>query len=123
NRRRGGHHDRAEAQHAGLEDRVVGAQAACAFGIDGEVDHHDGVLLDDADQQNDANGADDVELGVEQHQRQERADAGRGQGGEYRDRVDVALVEDTQQNVDGGDRGGDQDEFVAQRLGEQLRGA
>src|SRR5579859_3850582 len=39
----GGHQDGAEAQHAGLEDGVFGAFAAFAFGLQGKVDHHDGV--------------------------------------------------------------------------------
>ena len=47
--------------------------------------------------------ADDVEFGVEQHQRQQRADAGRRQRRENGDRVDVALVEHAEQDVDGGD--------------------
>jgi hypothetical protein len=45
----------------------------------GEIDHHDGVLLDDADQQDDADQRDDAELGVGEHERQQRAHAGRGQ--------------------------------------------
>jgi len=32
----------------------LGTQAAVAFGIQGEINDHDCVLLDDADQQNDA---------------------------------------------------------------------
>jgi len=33
-----------------------------ALGRDGEVDHHDAVLLDDADQQNDADQRDQAEV-------------------------------------------------------------
>src|SRR6266436_2858254 len=44
----GGHQNRAEAQHAGFEDGVFGAFAAFALGLQGEVDHNDGVFLDDA---------------------------------------------------------------------------
>ncbi len=43
-----------------------------------EVDHHDRVLLDDADQQDDADHRDDAQLVVEQHQREQRADAADG---------------------------------------------
>ncbi len=35
-----------------------------ALGLEREVDHHDRVLLDDADQQDDADQGDDAELGV-----------------------------------------------------------
>ena len=52
-----------------------------ALGRDREVDHHDAVLLDDADQQNDADQGDQAEVESEHHQDGERADAGRGQGG------------------------------------------
>ena len=56
-------------------------------------------------------------------QRQQRADAGRRQRRQNGDRVDVALVEHAEQDVDGGDRGQDQDRLVGQRLLEQLRRA
>ena len=47
-----------------------------ALRLQGEVDHHDGVLLDDADEQDDADQGDHAEVVAEQHQRQQRADAG-----------------------------------------------
>ena len=53
----GRHHDRPEAQQAGLIDRLARRLALVALGLEREVDHHDGVLLDDADQQNDADDA------------------------------------------------------------------
>ena len=53
----GGHQDRAEAEQAGLEDGFARRFALLAFGGEGEVDHHDGVLLHDADQQDDADDA------------------------------------------------------------------
>ena len=98
-RRHGGHHDRPEAQQARLVDGVARRQAFDALGFQREVDHHDGVLLDDADQQDDADDGDDVEVVAEQHQRQQRADAGRRQGREDRDRVDEALVEHAEHDI------------------------
>jgi hypothetical protein len=53
--------DRAEAHQAGFADGLLGCEAAFAFGMQGEVDQHDSVLLDDADQENDADDADHVE--------------------------------------------------------------
>ena len=39
-----------------------GGHAFLAFGLEREIDHHDGVLLDDADQQHDADQRDDAEI-------------------------------------------------------------
>ena len=54
-------------------------------------------------------------------QRQERADAGRGERREDRDRVDVALVQHAQHDVDGDQRREDQERLVGQRRLERLR--
>jgi hypothetical protein len=72
------HHDRAEPQQRRLADRGLGLQMLVALGRDREVDHHDAVLLDDADQQHDADQRDQAEVEPEQHQDRERADAGEG---------------------------------------------
>ena len=52
-----------------------------------------------------------------------RADAGRRQRRDDRDRVDVALVEHAQHDVDGDDRGEDEQRLARQRLVERLRRA
>ena len=119
----GGHQDRAEAQHAGLVDRVTRRQALLALGDQREVDDHDGVLLHDADQEDHPDQRDDREVHVEDHQRQHRAHAGRRQGGQHRQRVDVALVEHAEHDVDRDQGGGDQQRLVGQRLLEHLGGA
>ena len=41
-----------------------GAEVAAALGLEGEVDHHDRVLLHDADQQDDADQRDHAQLGA-----------------------------------------------------------
>ncbi len=48
------HQDRAEAEQAGLVDRVAGRLALLALRLEREIDHHDRVLLHDADQEHDA---------------------------------------------------------------------
>ena len=48
-RRHRRHHDRAEAQQRGLADGLLRRQVLRLLGVDGEVDQHDAVLLDDAD--------------------------------------------------------------------------
>ena len=58
----GGHHDGAEAQQAGLIDGVDRRHMLHAFGFKREIDHHDGVLLHDADQQHDADQRNDAEV-------------------------------------------------------------
>ncbi len=114
--RAGRHHDRAEAQHAGLEDRVTRGQMARPFRIQREVDHHDGVLLDDADQQDHPDQRDDAEFGVEQHQRQHRADTRRGQRRQDGDRVDRAFIQNAQHDVDSNQCSRDQQDLVRQEL-------
>ena len=120
----GGHQDGAEAQHAGFEDGFFGAFAAFAFGLQGEVDHHDGVFLDDADEENDADDGDDVEVLFEEHEGEHGADAGGGKRGDDGERVHEAFVEDAENDVDREERGENQDGFAAEGLlvGEQGAG-
>ena len=61
-RRHRGHDDGPETQQACLEDGLFRRFAFFAFGLKGEVDHHDGILLHDADEQNDADQRDDAEF-------------------------------------------------------------
>ena len=102
-------------------------QMLVALGRDGEVHHHDAVLLDDADQQDDADHGDQAEIEAEQHQRGDRAGARGGQGRQDRQRVDVALVEDAEDQVDHEQGRQDQHRHGAQRglegLGVALEGA
>ena len=71
-----------------------------ALGRDGEVDHHDAVLLDDADQQDHADHCDEAEVETEQHQRRDGARARRWQRRENSQRMDVALIENAQDQID-----------------------
>ena len=110
----GGHHDRPEAQEARLENRLRRGKAATALSFQRKVDHHDGIFLDEADEQDDADQTDDAEFGVTDHQRQHRANAGRWQRRKYRDRMDVALVEYPEHDVDRDQRRQDQIGLVPQ---------
>ncbi len=65
-----------QALQARLADGVEWALPLLALRLEGEADHHDGVLLDDADEQDDADQGDDRELGIGQQERDEGADAG-----------------------------------------------
>jgi hypothetical protein len=110
------HQDRAEAQQAAWWIASRGALALVALGVDGEVDHHDRVLLHDADQQDDADDADHAQVVAGQHQGQQRADAGRRQGRQDGQRVHVALVQHAQHDVDADHRRQDQPQLVGQRV-------
>jgi hypothetical protein len=87
-----------------------------ALHLQREVDHHDGVLLHDADQQDDADQPDDIQLHVEEQQRQQRAGAGRRQRGENRDGMDVALIEHAQHDVDREQRGQNEHRLRRERI-------
>jgi len=52
--RHGSHHDGSEAEEACFIDGVERGLAFNAFGFEREVNHHDGVLLDDTDEKDDA---------------------------------------------------------------------
>src|SRR5471032_2486696 len=94
-----GHQDRPKAQLRRLANRFHRAQAALAQKLQREVDHHDAVFHDDADQQHNANQADDVELRARHQQRQQRAEGRRQQGRQDGHRVHEALVQNAQHQV------------------------
>ncbi len=51
-------------------------------------------------------------IDVEEEQRENGADAGRGKGGENRDGMDVAFVENAEHDVDDDERGKDEERLV-----------
>jgi len=60
----GGHDDGTETQQAGLEMAYLRAFVFVAFGFEREVDHHDGVLFHNTDEQDDTNDGDDAQIGT-----------------------------------------------------------
>src|SRR5882672_4144374 len=80
----------------------------------GKIDQHDAVLLDDADEQYDADDRDHAQVIVNRHQQQQRAEAGRRQGRDDGDRVDHALVEHAEDEVDDEKRRGYEDRRARQ---------
>ena len=93
-------------------DRFARAPAFHALSLERKVDHHDRVLLHDADQEHDPDDADDVEPGPRKVERQKRADARGRQRRDDGDRMGEALVEDAEHDIDRGERGEDQIELV-----------
>ncbi len=114
-RRHGRHHDGPEAQQAGLVDRLLRLHAMIALSLEREVDHHDGVLLHNADQQDDADQRDHTQIHVKQQQRKDRADARRRQRRKNRDRVNVALVQHPEHDVHHDQRRQNEQRLVGQR--------
>ena len=89
--------------------------------MDSEIHHHDPVLLDDADQQDDADQRDHRQVVTADPQDQQRTEAGRRQRRQDRQRVDVALVQQAEHDVHGDQRGRDQVRLRRQRVAERLR--
>ena len=86
-----------------------------ALGVEREVDHHDCVLFHDANQQDDSDQRDHSELTPTEQQRENRTDASGRQRRENRDRMNVALVEDAQHDVNSDDRCKKEPHLVLQR--------
>jgi len=95
----GRHHDRAKAQQRRLVDRVLGT-LPLPFLFQREVDHHDGILFHNANEQDDADQRHDIQVHSEQEQGEQGPGARRGQRGEDRDGMNVTFIEDTQDDVD-----------------------
>ena len=79
----------------------VGDLPFLALRLEREVDHHDGVLLHDADQQDDPDQSHHAEFGMKDHQGQNRSDACGRERRQNRERMNVALVEHAQDDVHG----------------------
>src|ERR1035437_6310129 len=110
----GGHHDRTEAQQARLVDGFLRPFPFLALRFQRKVDHHDGVLLHNADQKYDPDQRNDIQIFLEQNQGQQRAHPRRWQRGKNRDGVDKALIQHAQNQVHRDAGRQDQDQFVGQ---------
>src|SRR5260221_7623232 len=106
-RSHGGHEDRTETKQAGFVNGFNRREAFQRFRLNGEVDHKDGVFLDDADEEDYANVGDDGELGLEEHEREEGADARGRNCGEDGDWMNETFVQDSENDIDG-ENGGDE---------------
>jgi hypothetical protein len=119
-RRHGCHHDWPEAQQAGLIDRLCRCEALLALRDQCEINHHDGVLLDDTDQKDDG---DQAQLEAACLEGEQGAETRRRQGGQDRDRVNVAFVEHAQNDVHRDDCCKDEQRQGRKRILESLGGA
>ncbi len=119
----GGHENRPETQHAGLKDRIFGFHTPAPLRLQREVDHHDGVLLHQTDQQHHADDGNDIQVLPEQDQCQHRPDAGRRQTGNDGQGMHQAFVKHAQHDEYGQQCGEHQDRLGTQGLLIGLQGA
>ena len=119
---KGGHENGAQALHAGIADRGARVRAL-ALGGHGKVDHEDGILLHDTNEQDDADQGDDAEIGAGGKQRQQGAQARRGQRGQNRDGMHRIFIQHAQHDVDGEQGGEHEVGLAAQGLLEHLGAA
>ena len=103
-RSHGGHHDGTETQQRTLIDGFLRRFAAVALFFERHVDHHDGIFLDDAHQHDDAHERVEIQIEMEDHQREQRSKTCGRQTGKNRDRVDEALIQNSQHQIDDQDR-------------------
>ena len=89
-----------------------------ALGFQREVNHHDGVLLHNADQQDDSNKTNDVQIISCDQQRENGTHACRRQRRQNRDRMDIAFVQHAQNDVNGNYCGEDQPGLGRERVAE-----
>ncbi len=97
------HHDRPEPQQTRLVNRFFRTHPFIALRVEGEVDHHDCVLLHDADEEDDSNQRDEGKISPAKDQGDQCSDARAWQCRQNRDRMDVTLVENAKDDVDDDD--------------------
>ena len=107
-----------------LVDRLLRrSDLAVALPLQCHIDHHDGIFLHNPDQHDHTHKAVEVELEVEEHQRNECAKTGGGQSGKNGQGMDEALIQDAQHQVDHQDGHHQQQSQTADGRFERLRRA
>src|SRR5581483_3559402 len=106
------HQDRPEAQQTRLVDRVLRGLTLVPFRFQGEIDHHDSVLLHDADQKNDSDDADDAQVLAEQHEGKQSPNPRRGQRGQDGELMNEAYTQNTENDIYSDERRKNQKAFV-----------
>jgi len=69
--------------------------------LNGKINHEDSIFLDDADQKDDADQRDNVQVRLDELNREKRADAGRRKRGKNGDGMNETLIEDAENDVNG----------------------
>ena len=108
------HHDGTETQQAGFVDGIERRLPFLALGLESEVNHHDGVFLHNTNEENDADERNDAELHVKEEESKDGAHARGRKRGENGDGVNIAFVEDAENDVNGDESSQDEDRFVGE---------
>src|ERR1051325_348574 len=98
----GGHHDWPKTEQAALINGFK-RSFALALRLNCKIDHHDGVLFNDADQHDKSDKSINVQIKAENHQSQQRAKSSGGQAGKDRNRMDETFVKDAENDVNDDD--------------------
>src|SRR6476661_10102881 len=98
------HHDRPEPNETRLVDRFFGTESFVSLSVEREIDHHDRVLFHDADEQDNSDDRDEIQLIAGCQHSQESTKAGGWYCRKDREWVDQALVKHSQDDVNGQER-------------------
>ena len=93
------HQNRSQAQQRGAVNALLRIEPFAALQLQREVDHHDGVLHHDTDQQEQPQHGDQTQTLAAELERQQRTQPGRRQGRENGQRMQRTLVEHTEHQI------------------------
>src|SRR5439155_1209478 len=80
-----------------------------------EINHHDRVFLHDTYEQNDADEGNKRKIMIRKNQSEQRAHTRRRKAGQNRDRMDVAFIKNTQNDVNNDDSRQNQERLALER--------
>src|SRR4029079_7957930 len=98
------HHDRPEPNETGLVNRFFGTESFVSLSVEREIDHHDRVLFHDADEQDNSDDRDEIQLIASYQHGQESPEASGWYCRKDREWVDQALVKHSQDDVNSQER-------------------
>src|SRR5262249_14027536 len=119
----GCHENGTETQQARFVNSFDGSETVLRLGLNGKINHENGIFLDDTDEKNDANIGDHGKFRFEKHQGEERANSRGRNRRKNGDGMDETLVENAEDDVNGSDGSDQQNEDGGLRVLEGLRGA
>src|SRR5277367_1522369 len=110
-RSHGSHQNGPEAQQASLVDGLQRRSVLLAFELHGKINHENRVFLDDANQKNDADERNHVQIGAREFNSENRADAGGRNRRKNGDGMNKTLIENAEDDVNGYECSDDKNEL------------